>query len=498
MPAAATASRPYIRQRSTGPFWYGKWSRDGKSVVRSLGRAWAEPDGAGGWKLKRGRAKGGALTEPQAAARMLELIADHDAQQAALEQSAEERRRRGITFRELAIEWLDYLEQEKQAKPSTLANYRWMLAEPGEPHRRGRGRTPGLLLESLGDRPAREITSRDVSQFLRRLGDDGKSTWTINKYRQVICAAFNFGMREDTFGLERNPAATTNKRREPPPAVLDFYEPDEVEAIAQAAARGAHRWVEWFTRELDATRDVMAAARAGHVPLARVAAEVESNPAFAAKVDSVPDARAQLSGSTEDPGRTADALAGELRARRLEDVQDAALYRIAAYTGLRLGELLALRWGDVDLSVRRLVVHRAFSARIEGPTKTWQARFVPIADPAAAAFAALLTRDEFVSPEDFVFCSRLGRPLDPGALRRRFKRTAAAIGLRVLKFHALRHGAGSLIARQADPRWVQGFLGHSKLSTTERYLHAKARPEDVAVLNRAFATLAPDQRAPLR
>jgi integrase len=62
-----------------------------------------------------------------------------------------------------------------------------------------------------------------------------------------------------------------------------------------------------------------------------------------------------------------------------------------------------------------------------------------------------------------------------------------AAGLRRLHFHALRHGAGSMIARQADPRWVQGFLGHSSITTTERYLHTKARPEDVDRLNRAFA-----------
>jgi integrase len=185
----------------------------------------------------------------------------------------------------------------------------------------------------------------------------------------------------------------------------------------------------------------------------------------------------------------------EQAARALEDRQGAELYRVAAYTGLRLGELLALRWADVNLVDRRLVVHRAFSDRTEGPTKNWQARFIPIADPAAGAFAHLAERRDFTSADDYVFCSRLGRPLDGSALRRRFKRAAAAAGLRELRFHALRHGAGSMIARQADPRWVQGFLGHAKLTTTERYLHAKARPEDVDVLNRAFAPSA-DRVAP--
>jgi integrase len=61
-------------------------------------------------------------------------------------------------------------------------------------------------------------------------------------------------------------------------------------------------------------------------------------------------------------------------------------------------------------------------------------------------------------------------------------------GLRPLSFHALRHAAGSLVAREAGARFVQAFLGHSRLSTTERYLHPKARPEDVAILNRPFAS----------
>jgi integrase len=239
-------------------------------------------------------------------------------------------------------------------------------------------------------------------------------------------------MREDTYALTSNPAAATTKRREPPPAVLDFYEPEEVEQLARAAALGAHR--------------VPTAASIG---------------------------------------------ADELEARRAEDEQDAQLYRVAAYTGLRLGELLALHWDDVDLTNRRLIVHRALSAGQEGPTKSWQARFIPLADNAADAFEALAERGDFTNPEDYVFCNRFGKPLSGAQLRRRFKRAAQAAGLRFLKFHGLRHGAGSLVARQADPRWVQGFLGHSKMSTTERYLHAKARPEDVERLNRAFAIREP-------
>ena len=422
-------SRPFVRERASGPHWYAKWYRAGRPVIRALGRAWAEPDGAGGWRQRRGRAAGGALTEAQAAARMLDLVRDHDAEQCRLEADADERRRRGVTFRELATEWLEYLEHEKGAKPSTLRDYRWLLAEPGQGHRRGSGRSPGLLIAALGDMPANAVTTRDVAEYLRRLDKAAATPRTVNKHRQVISAIYGYGMREDTYRLALNPAAATTKRREPPPGVLDFYETEEVEAIARAAEAGAHRDVARLTHD--------------------------------------------------------DA---ELAARLREDLQDGDLYRIAAYTGLRLGELLALRWADVNLTDRRLVVHRAFSDRIEGPTKGWQARFLPIADPAAEAFARLAERDEFVGSGDFVFCSRFGRPLDGSALRRRFKRAAAEAGLRVLRFHALRHGAGSMVARQADPRWVQGFLGHSKLTTTERYLHAKARPQDVELLNRAFAS----------
>src|ERR1700752_3231989 len=96
------SARPFIRQRSTGPFWYAKWSRNGRPVIRALGRAWAESDGNGGWKRRRGQPPEGTLTEAAAAERMLALVREHDAEQTLLERDAEERHSRGVTFRELA------------------------------------------------------------------------------------------------------------------------------------------------------------------------------------------------------------------------------------------------------------------------------------------------------------------------------------------------------------------------------------------------------------
>jgi integrase len=169
--------------------------------------------------------------------------------------------------------------------------------------------------------------------------------------------------------------------------------------------------------------------------------------------------------------------------------QDAELFRALAYTGLRIGEAIALRWSDVDLERRRLIVQRATSAGIEGPTKSWQVRYVPLADPAARAFERLRVRGDFTERDDYVFCNRIGQRLDDSAIRRRYHAAREAAGLRVVKLHGLRHGAGSLVARETDPVFVQHFLGHANLSTTERYMHAKARREDVERLNRAFGVV---------
>jgi hypothetical protein len=111
-----TTGRPVIRADVHGePKWNAKWSRHGRQVWRTIGPAWMESDGAGGWRPRRGRPRAGYLTDPEAIATMLALITEHDREQTRLERDADERHRRGVTFREVAAEWLEHVERVKGA-----------------------------------------------------------------------------------------------------------------------------------------------------------------------------------------------------------------------------------------------------------------------------------------------------------------------------------------------------------------------------------------------
>src|SRR5208283_1010542 len=139
-----------------------------------------------------------------------------------------------------------------------------------------------------------------------------------------------------------------------------------------------------------------------------------------------------------------------------------------------LGELLALRWRDVDFAGSRLTVGRALSAGVETSTKSRRVRQVPLPDQAAAALDRLSRRENFTGPGELVFCGPLGRTLDASALRRRYRKAQAAAGLAPLRWHDLRHTYGSLLAAAGvDLVKIKSAMGHSNIATTERYLHAR-------------------------
>ena len=357
-----------IRRGAEGRcYWHAQWRYRAEDESawrlkkRRLGLAWQEPDGSGGWRKRKGRRPVGWLDERAATVAAVAAMEEHAVELVESEQRAREAAEHRITVRELAHEWLSWLEQVKGAKPSTVADYRFLIREPGVPHRRGDGVSHGRIMGAFGDLAAADATTADVSRFLRSLDSTGLTPRSINKHRQVLAAMYTYGTRSDTHALPFNPVAGTDKRRENPPAALDYYEVDEVEALARACENGRHR--------------------------------------------------------TGEP--SSDVF--EAVARRMEDSRDAEAFRLLFYTGVRLGELLPLRWEDVDLHDRLLLVRRGLSAGQETLPKGRQHRFVPLSTPATATLARLADRFEFTRPDDYVICNRLGRRLDPSALRRRYK-----------------------------------------------------------------------------
>ena len=166
--------------------------------------------------------------------------------------------------------------------------------------------------------------------------------------------------------------------------------------------------------------------------------------------------------------------------------QDAAIYLTAAFTGLRRGELIALRWRDVDFAGSAIRVRATFAGGALTTPKSGKVRSVPMAPEVAAALAKLADRERSTSDDDLVFVGVLGSYLDGSALRRRFDAAMKAAGIRPLRFHDLRHTFGTRMIAKADIRRVQEWMGHADVQTTMKYLHYVPRPDDAALVAAAF------------
>ncbi len=179
----------------------------------------------------------------------------------------------------------------------------------------------------------------------------------------------------------------------------------------------------------------------------------------------------------------------EVRAlmRAAASQQDRAIFQTAAFTGLRMGELLALRWRDVDLELRAIRVSASYSHRQLTTPKSGKGRAMPIVEQLAGTLARLRRRDEMTGPDDLVFPGPLGGYLDDSALRRRYKTARDSARLRPLRFHDLRHTFGTHAIRTADPRELQEWMGHADFSTTEIYLSYRPRADAARRLAEAFA-----------
>lgn len=172
------------------------------------------------------------------------------------------------------------------------------------------------------------------------------------------------------------------------------------------------------------------------------------------------------------------------------------IVRTAAMTGLRQSELLGLRWRDIDWTVQRVrvrnVVIRGEQSGL-GKSDLSTRRSVPLADRLVQELDAWSRRTAFPGEDDLVFAHPvLGVPLDGAKVTKKFQQACRDAGVRVVRFHDLRHTFATRLAASGQPlRSIQEFLGHANSKTTQIYAHYAPSAHEVAMVNEAFALDAP-------
>ena len=185
-----------------------------------------------------------------------------------------------------------------------------MLSPPGERPRHG-GQRVARITRAFGERRIAEITSADVERFLRGLDREGLAARNVNSHRQALANVFECACRPDTFALTANPVRGVEKRREDYTKPPDTFTAEQILALARAAREGRH---------------------------------VNGGRRWASKQEDVQ--------------------------QQLGNERDAALYTVAGFTGLRQGELRALRWRHVRFADRTIVIVAGMSAGVDSSTKS--------------------------------------------------------------------------------------------------------------------------------
>lgn len=137
-----------------------------------------------------------------------------------------------------------------------------------------------------------------------------------------------------------------------------------------------------------------------------------------------------------------------------------AIVRFAILTAMRQGEIVGLKWSDIDLGKRTAVVRGALGT----VTKNGEVREVPLL-PAAISLLKTLKSDK----DGYVF------PIDQNVLKMRYRRAVAGAGIKDLTFHDLRHIATSRLAKiYTNPLDLKRVTGHKDLKSLDRYYHTTA------------------------
>lgn len=178
-----------------------------------------------------------------------------------------------------------------------------------------------------------------------------------------------------------------------------------------------------------------------------------------------------------------------------DDLYWHAVYRLALTTGIRPGELRALRWEDIDVDQRTIRIRRTMTrdaedrVRVGTQTKTGHERTVPLTASAAEALTRWRTEQKRVQLAarrwengGYVFTGQSGQPLGASHWQRRHAALIAATGVPAITLHSLRHTFATLaMERNVHPRIVAELLGHRSIDMTlNRYSHPSSAMQQAA------------------
>jgi len=150
------------------------------------------------------------------------------------------------------------------------------------------------------------------------------------------------------------------------------------------------------------------------------------------------------------------------------------LFMTAFHTGLRLGELLALEWTDIDLNNRKIKVSKSYKRGVTSGTKTGKTRYVDISDK----LLTVLHAERETSQSNYLFINSKGKRHEQNTIGKHFKRIIKNAGLRKIRFHDIRHTFISLlISSGAQIVYVKEQAGHTSIKMTID-IYSKWIPQD--------------------
>jgi integrase len=312
------------------------------------------------------------------------------------------------------------------------------------------------------DKPINRIEAADVERLIGALRKEGLAPKTIKNILGSLHSIFDYALRKGW--VAENPCRLVEKpETQDSNPDIRFLTLDELDAVLRAIpdhnTKGKLTWAQ----------------------VCAIRSSMKSNVALGREFG--------VSDSLISRIRRGLIWTDEASTENIYALVDRVLMLMAAMTGGRQGEMLALRWRDVDWFVQQARIRRAYVRGEMGPPKSKRSsRGVPLAMRVAGALDDLHRQSAYQGDDDLVFGHpHTGHPLDRSQVLKRFKRYLKDAGIRPMRFHDLRHTFGTTMAASGVPmRTLQEWMGHADIKTTQIYADYAPAAHEAAIVEAAF------------